>query len=236
MTSTIGDRIRRGRVRLTAGATAPAVLTFPISMSPTRSRLLALAVGLAVPALAVPALAAAQGAPAAPAHPHASPTAPGTRVRLEGATLGARPLVGTLTRLDAERVGVLLAGGDTIVLPVETVSRLQVARPRPSLQRNMTVGGTLGMLAGAGLYLSWCHADREGCRRDGAHDPSRASDDQPMSVGALAVIGGAVVGAGLAYALTPPRWETLALPVRVGLAPTSRGGLAIGATIGDRGR
>lgn len=155
----------------------------------------------------------------------------GSRVRVHASVLGGLPLTGTLEEVHRDRIVVRLRDGEPVVLPTAALSDVEVASPRPTLQRNVTVGGTLGAVAGAGLYLSWCYADRAACRRDRQSD-GHPEAMQPLTLGAMAVVGGALVGGGLAYLLTPQRWETLALPVRVGLAPTPAGGVSLGASIG----
>lgn len=187
-------------------------------MSPRSIRPLLAAVLVLVPAAAL-------------AQAPVPPDLRGSRVRVHAPVLGGLPLTGTLEEVHGDRIVVRLRDGEPVVLPAAALSDVEVARPRPTLQRNVTIGGTLGAVAGAGLYLSWCYADRDACRRDGQYDehPEAA---QPLTFGALAVVGGALVGGGLAYLLTPQRWETLALPIRLGVGPTSHGGLSLGASIG----
>ena len=90
---------------------------------------------------------------------------------------------------------------------------------------------TLGAVAGASMYVSWCVRNIELCRRLDYESKDCDEDDDEDDDGGISLppiftlmtFGtGAVLG-GLAYALVPTRWEQIKLPLRVGIAPASRG-------------
>ncbi|HEX5580359.1 MAG TPA: hypothetical protein VFX39_02210 [Gemmatimonadaceae bacterium] len=152
----------------------------------------------------------------------------GSRVRVHAAALEDVPITGTVeTVRDGQIVLRLGRGSERVVLPAATLARLEVAHPRPTLRRNVIMGGALGALGGAGLYLSFCYADHNTCPRD-ARGRSRM-EIRPSTAGALAAVGGALVGGAIAYALTPQRWQSVSL----GVAPAAGGGVMVGARIGQ---
>ncbi len=184
--------------------------------------LLVLAATLALPAMAlVPATASAQ-------LPTRDPLV-GSRVRIHTAALEDIPVTGTVETVRDGRLVVRLGrGSERVELPAAALSRLEVAHPRPTLRRNLLVGGALGAAVGAGTYLSLCYADRAICPRTG--DPGRRATRSP-SAALLSSAAGMLVGGGIAYVLTPQRWQHVPFPVSVGIGPGA-GGIVVGARIG----
>ncbi|HEY0971395.1 MAG TPA: hypothetical protein VGE02_10565 [Gemmatimonadales bacterium] len=185
-----------------------------------RPRLLALAAAVAAVA-ALPAAAAAQLPLPVAAHDQLV----GSRVRIHPAALEDGPLTGTVETVRDGRIVVRLGWGrERVELPAAGLFRLEVASPRPTLRRNLLVGGALGAVTGAGVYLSWCYADRNVCPREG--DPRRIT--RRPSAALLSAAAGMLIGGGIAYHLTPQRWRHLS----VELAPGVDGGVVVGARVG----
>lgn len=151
---------------------------------------------------------------------------PGVRLRLELAD-PPRSFDGRLRELRGDTL-ILEDGGVRTSVPAADVARAQVLRRAPTLSRNITIGGVVGMLGAAGMYLNWCADNRTACRRDGqsGYDDD---DESPITLGALAIVGGALLGGAVGYALTPTQWVDVDAPIRIGVAP--RGGIRISASL-----
>jgi hypothetical protein len=71
-------------------------------------------------------------------------------------------------------------------------------------------------------YLKWCADNLDAClvveEDDDVYD-----DEEPSSPYAFVAFGTALLFAGIGYALAPPTWHIVDLPVRVGIAPMQRG-------------
>lgn len=129
---------------------------------------------------------------------------PGARVRVTGAD-GVRT-TGRAVAMGGERVGVLLAGADTVVAlaPDQTV---EVGRGR---DRRLWTG--VGAFAGAAAGLLVTHAQ--------GREPGDAGRLQQMADGLRNVTIGIVVGVPLGFVLAPERWRRVS-PARVGVQPSS---------------
>jgi hypothetical protein len=130
--------------------------------------------------------------------------------------------------------GVLLA------LPLYELARVEVLKRREStLDANMTAFGAFGALAGTALYVKWCGGHPEPCRRDLTyrHDDDDDwddddDDDSSFSVLTFSVLGGALLGSAIGYAVTPKRWQPIVIPFRTGRAGEERGaGIRLGANV-----
>lgn len=163
-----------------------------------------------------------------------SPT-PGARVRVLTSNAPA-PIAG---RLEAIRADTLIIREDMSaaprMLPAREVTRMEVLSRAPSVGRNTTIGGVLGMLAGGGGYLAWCSNNRDACRRDANSDPNPYDDESsPVLLGTMSILGGTLIGGGIGYVLTPRRWTEVQAPLQVGIAPSANGGIAVSGRLSFR--
>jgi hypothetical protein len=156
---------------------------------------------------------------------------PGARLRLQLADQ-SRSFDGRLRELRGDTLVVEQHGVETRV-PAAQVTGIQVQRRAPTLSRNVTIGGVLGMLGGSAMYIDWCVRNRDACRSDidSGNDPDPYDDEEesPLTMGVISVVGGALLGGALGYVLTPIEWVDLDAPLRVGM--TSRGGLRVTGSI-----
>lgn len=83
--------------------------------------------------------------------------------------------------------------------------------------------GIAGAAVGAGLYIKWCSNERESCAELEHDDEDCEEDDSCSNVFGFLTVGFGMLGAALGYALAPPRWHDVPLPVRVGVAPVRNG-------------
>ena len=140
-----------------------------------------------------------------------------------------------INRADAQVIGrIAEIRGDTIVVdrgPGDSAMAISLsdatgvavhARGRGS-ERAMMVLGTLGAVAGAALYVSWCARDPEWCRDLELEDENPYDEEVPPSVFATITIGFAAIGLLLGHSFAPPQWTVIDPAIRVGLTPTSTG-------------
>ena len=146
--------------------------------------------------------------------------------------VGARVRV---NRPDAQIMGrIAEIRGDTMVVdrgPADTAMAISLSDATSvavhvqgkGSERAMMVLGTLGAVAGAALYVSWCVRDPEWCRDLEPVDPDPYDDEVPPSVFATVTIGFAALGVLLGHAFAPPQWKIIDPTIRVGLTPTTTG-------------
>ena len=143
---------------------------------------------------------------------------------------GAQPLL---------RGKVESTAGDTVLVRVhpDSVARhslddlatLEVYRRSPAAAGLSQALFVVGAAGGAALYVGWCMRNADTCAKLD-EDPDPYDDETPTpAVVSFTLLTGFLM-AGLGYALAPPRWEPVNLPVRVGLAP-SRNGVLLYASV-----
>lgn len=157
-------------------------------------------------------------------------TAPGTE----------RPVAGRLESVRGDTLRLSLRGGGTAQVLAGQVTRLEVRERGERTQRNVGALGILGALVGGGVYLAVCGDARGECGEvdtladDGSgHDHAHGQDDS-LTGGVLAVMGGALLGGALGYVLTPAEWRSVDAPLRVSVGAGATGGVALGAAIRTR--
>ena len=161
--------------------------------------------------LITPSLAAAQLDPAVKI---------GARVRVHRAD---GVITGRLLEHRGDTIVVRPSPDDTsIALSLRDAAALKVyGRSRRAEMFANTVGG-VAAASGAAVFVSWCLRDADQCRWVN-EDEDPYDDVEPSPVIMQMVLGFGMAGMLLGYALTPPRWNTVPLPFRVGVAPTQDG-------------
>lgn len=142
----------------------------------------------------------------------------GARIRVKGAESDARALAGTLTAID----------GDTLVVnqtrySFSDIRELAVLARGKGAHTTAMVFGTIGFLTGSAVYLKWCADNVDTCAIVEEEDDDPYDDEEPSSPFSFVAFGTALLFAGVGYALAPPTWHVVDLPVRVGVAPMQRG-------------
>jgi hypothetical protein len=161
---------------------------------------------------------------------------PGARLRFQLAD-SSRSYDGRLRELRGDTLIIEDRGVRTSVLAAR-VTGIQVQRRAPTLSRNVTIGGVIGMLGTSGMYLGWCANNREECRQQNQTDDHYYPEDgyhhhhDDITMGALAVIGGALLGGVVGYALTPTEWVEAGVPLRLGT--TRHGGIRLSGSLAFR--
>jgi hypothetical protein len=141
----------------------------------------------------------------------------GAQVRLRGPASDAPAIAGTLSAIE----------GDTLVVnqtrhALTDIRELAVYARGKGAQTTATVFGTVGFLTGSVVYLKWCADNLDTCEIvEEDDDPN--DDEEPNSPFAFVAFGSAMLFAAVGYALAPPTWHIVDLPVRVGIAPMQRG-------------
>ena len=165
-----------------------------------------------------------------PGQAHRTPVAPGATVRVEGRALP----------IDAAPATVIEQRGDTLVLrardgglasvPIDRVDRLEVAQGRRPRSDGAWRGARVGALVGGvpmTLLTSYAiGTDVRAARRGGGDCMIGCPASPYVAAGGLVLTGistllGAVIGAAAA---PRDRWTRVDPRVRVGAAPTPRGG------------
>jgi hypothetical protein len=150
----------------------------------------------------------------------------GARIR---ASTSQRVTIGKVVSLEQDTIVVDREEGVTespLRLAVNDVTALEVYRRGKGAHTSGMVFGTLGFVGGGALYISWCVRNPEICsyiEPDEPDDPYDEEEDEPLPLIATVSLGFAVIGYAIGHALVPPRWETVDLPLRVGIAPMRRG-------------
>ena len=141
---------------------------------------------------------------------------PGAHLRL-ALVDAAHPVRGRLREVRGDTLFIDVNGTRTTV-PAAQVAGVQVQRRASTLSRNVTLGGVIGMLGTSGMYLGWCANNRDACRQQNQSGDHHYADDDhhDITMGAVVVIGGALLGSVVGYALTPTEWVDAGAPLRVG--------------------
>lgn len=169
-----------------------------------------LAIALTSLALALPHAAPAQGTRAT------RPFARGDRVRVS-TTGDTAATTGKVLMLDAEHVVIAPddSGAPARPIALSEISHLEVERDSRARTIGATVGGLLGLAAGASYYyLDLCRQDQQGCARE-QRRAIRANEygQTYWTTGDVLALGGFLAGGMIGYFLAPaPHWEIIASP------------------------
>ena len=154
----------------------------------------------------------------------------GQQVRIRSASPEALVAIGKLASADSDSVVVDRGITEPLLrLSLRDISALEVFRRGKGAETSGMVVGTLGAVAGGTLYINWCLRHVELCayfESDGDDDDDDYDDEDdsdPLSAFATVVLGFGLIGYGIGYALVPPEWQLVNLPMRVGVAPMQRG-------------
>jgi hypothetical protein len=153
---------------------------------------------------------------------------PGDRVRLWAPRLGIEGSVGTVMALRPDTI--VVDRGETLVLAISTLTRLEVSRGQKS---RAGTGGIVGLVGGAavGVLIGTASIDAD-CE---ILSPD-CDVNKNLESFALAAVAGGVVGYGVGVLLGSivkvDRWEEVPLSwLRVRLAPGRRGGFSVGLRV-----
>ena len=144
----------------------------------------------------------------------------GTRVRvsIDGSLTRS---IGTVAALEDHTLLMVLESGDQTAIPLASIERLEVSRGRASTQERFQKGAFIGFLSGA-LYPVIILAPQVRRARDVVH---------VFIIGAIWGVPCGAIGALIGAASPGERWEQAPLPVRVGIAPQRKGGIALSASL-----
>lgn len=146
---------------------------------------------------------------------------PGTRVRVRGSEVAGR-LQGVVLSRSGDSLTVSRPTGPPIPLALSALSRVEVSRGK-----SRSRGAWRGLLWGAGIgaVLGLVPTDDPECDRD----PDAFGCGSRAESMVLTAIGGSVIGVPIGAIVGVERWETLELPLRVGLSRAhGRNGLLLG--------
>jgi hypothetical protein len=153
----------------------------------------------------------------------------GSRVRLTSqASPGAR-ITGVLRVVYGDSIVVQRDDRSTVALAQGDLAQVEVRVGQRQAEQLATAFGIAGALGGGAVYVNWCRQNPRDCQDDAWGEP--AEDESRLKVPSLLVMGGALLGAGIGYVLSPPRWKTVDAPVRVGVVPLGTRGVAVGARL-----
>ncbi len=166
------------------------------------------------------------------------PIRPGARVRVTRPPI-CRANTICVGRAPRQRVGTFLAwrsdtivvqsNGDTLSVPVDLVTRLDVVRGQKS---NTIEGAIIGLLVGGVAGAAMVYASDQECESPRGEFFSCTVDISPLG-GALSVgLTGGVVGALIGLEIQTDRWQEVQLHrLRVNLAPQRDGRFGLGASV-----
>lgn len=136
---------------------------------------------------------------------------------------GAQPLL---------RGRVESTSGDTVVVRVhqdsvaryslDDLSTLEVLRRSRAAEGLSQALFVVGVVGGATGYLKWCVRNTNACEKLD-EDPYPYDGESPTPSIITVPLTTGLLMAALGYALAPPRWRPVDLPVRFGVAPTQNG-------------
>ncbi len=179
--------------------------------------------------------------------PLASATAqvrPGARVRVtrlpicpptHTTCVGRSPRqdVGTFVRWSDDTL-LVLSNGNTLALPLDAVTRLDVSRGRKTnTGKGAEIGFLLGGVVGAVIgYASYEECVPQGPRSWSCIGPNFGSEGAALGGALLGGLGGGVVGALIGASSKTDRWQEVPLDrVRVSLGPQRDGRFGLGASV-----
>ncbi len=160
------------------------------------------------------------------------PLRPGERVRVTRLPLcppntlcvkTPRQSVGTFLAWDADSL-VVQSNGDTLYVPVDRVTRLDVSRGRKT---NTGTGAVIGLLVGGvvGAVIGYANYEEGGFGDIGPGANVAAG-------GVIGGLGGLVTGAFIGLEIQTDGWREVPLDrLRVNLGPQRDGGLGVGASL-----
>jgi hypothetical protein len=143
---------------------------------------------------------------------------------------GSQPLLrGKVDTTFGDTVLVLVHPDSVARLALDDLATLEVYRRSPGAQVLAQLFFGVGAVGGAALYIHWCARNPSACRKmDEDPDPYDDEEPTPMIV-SFTLTTGLLMGA-LGFALAPPHWEPVDLPIRVSVAP-SRSGVLLYASV-----
>lgn len=148
----------------------------------------------------------------------------GARVRLSSSHPEPILVVGRVASIDSDTIAVDRGVTEShLKLAVNDITALEVYRRGKSAEMSGMILGTLGAVSSGVIYVRWCLRNPEECSRIEPEDDDPYDDEEPTSFFATVTLGFGVIGYAIGYALVPPRWEVVNLPLRVGIAPLQRG-------------
>ena len=129
--------------------------------------------------------------------------------------------VGTFVTWNADTL-VVESNGDTIAVPQDSVTTLEVREQVSQAGVGAGIGGGIGAFIGAGVGAASCT------------DPVLGDSGACALAGALVVgIGGAMLGSIVGAITKTERWVSVPLDrIRVGLGPQRDGGFVVGMSVG----
>lgn len=152
---------------------------------------------------------------------------PGTRVRVQ--TAGDTPVlaIGRLASADGDTLVVERNAVDApLRIPFADVAEISVHRRGKNAEQTGIAFGVVSGLAGGVVLVKWCLDNPQGCRElEEQLDDPEDEDDGNDALGALmtAMVGFGAIGYLIGQALTPPSWQLVHLPMRIGIVPLQRG-------------
>ena len=136
---------------------------------------------------------------------------------------GAQPLLrGRIESIGGDTVTVRVSPDSLARLALDDLATLEVYRRSRGAQMFSHALFGVGAAGGLSLYLRWCARNQYECSKMD-EDPDPYDDEEPTpTVVTFTLLSGFLMGA-LGYALAPPTWETVHLPMRVSLSPSRQG-------------
>ena len=146
---------------------------------------------------------------------------------------GAQPLLrGRVESTSGDTVAVRVHQDSVARHALGDLSTLEVLRRSRAAEGLSEALFVVGVVGGATGYVHWCTRNANACAKLD-EDPDPYDDETPTpSIITVPLITGLLM-AGLGYALAPPRWQSVDLPVRFGVAPM-RNGAAFYVTVRTR--
>lgn len=155
---------------------------------------------------------------------------PGARIRFTAPNMGDDRLTGTLRAWERDTLAVTVdeyASGLLLIVPTDSITRLDVRRERRMTLEGMGLGVLAGALVAVAASPDW--VDENGNCTTLACLAYRLSPDVETRIEALGVFG-AVLGAIAGSGEKSRRWETVPLR-RLSVGATRDGGVALGIRI-----
>ena len=152
---------------------------------------------------------------------------PGTRVRVQ--TAGDAPVLAIGRLASAERDTLVVernAIDAPLRIPFADVAEISVHRRGKNAEEAGIALGVVSGLAGGVMYVKWCLDNPQRCREleEELADPEDENEtDDALGPLMTVMVGFGAIGYLIGQALTPPSWQIVHLPMRVGIVPLQRG-------------
>lgn len=152
-----------------------------------------------------------------------------TGVQVRVATSQQRLAIGKVAWIDPDSMVVDRDTAASLRFAVHDITALEVYRQGKDAEATGMVFGTLTAAGAAVVYVKWCVDNPRLCQYleedddSDHHDENDEDDEEPFSMLSLVTLGFGAIGYAIGYALVPPRWEVVNLPLRIGVAPMQRG-------------